>query len=186
MSCARRARTAPARRPAARTYSRASGKMPLLWSGSPQQPWLAGRSTSSPLCSSTSTALLALSRLVVVRAAAVEVDDGAPRARAAGASVARPRCNVPPGPVRHRRLAVDAERLLDAALRTSDCRMRPVGDRRRPACPSAPGERGARDQPGRAAGCRGLAFSSARACELISAIFTPWGQTWVQMPQLEQ
>jgi hypothetical protein len=29
-------------------------------------------------------------------------------------------------------------------------------------------------------------LSSARACELISAIFTPWGQTWVQMPQLEQ
>ncbi len=30
------------------------------------------------------------------------------------------------------------------------------------------------------------AFITARAWELISAIFTPWGQTWVQMPQLEQ
>ena len=30
------------------------------------------------------------------------------------------------------------------------------------------------------------AFISARAWELISAIFTPCGQTWVQMPQLEQ
>ncbi len=28
--------------------------------------------------------------------------------------------------------------------------------------------------------------SSAFAWELISAIFTPCGQTWVQMPQLEQ
>jgi hypothetical protein len=29
-------------------------------------------------------------------------------------------------------------------------------------------------------------FSAARAWELISAMCTPWGQTWVQMPQLEQ
>ena len=30
------------------------------------------------------------------------------------------------------------------------------------------------------------AFRAARAWELISAIFTPCGHTWVQMPQLEQ
>ena len=29
-------------------------------------------------------------------------------------------------------------------------------------------------------------LSAARACELISAMCTPCGQTWVQMPQLEQ
>jgi hypothetical protein len=28
--------------------------------------------------------------------------------------------------------------------------------------------------------------SFARACALISATWTPWGQTWVQIPQPEQ
>ena len=31
-----------------------------------------------------------------------------------------------------------------------------------------------------------LSARAAFAWLLISAIFTPWGQTWVQMPQLEQ
>src|SRR4051794_20380173 len=86
---------------------------------------------------------LAQARLVVADAAAVEVDD--PLLRRRRPVLARPRLEGAPGELRHRRVAVDAHRLLDEHPDRLVAQ-RPVGDRRgRRAEPAEDGRAG--DEP---------------------------------------
>ena len=105
----RRQRCAPA---GARTL-RASSNRPLDCSGSPQQSCL-GTSTAKPLCSSSATVISPSSRLVVVRAAAVEVGDLAPGRRARGA------CAPSAGTSARRTSAPGASRWMPTSFSTSD------------------------------------------------------------------
>ena len=125
---------------------------------------------------------LADQRLVVIRAAAVKVDDR----RCALVQSPMATCATlkrPAGEARHRRVTMDADDALDEAAH------RPVVQH--PVC-----QRGNRSprRPitvGRAiiwlrSGMPRFSQRFARARELISAIFTSCGQTCVQMPQPEQ
>ena len=185
----RRARRARAARPGGARSARASSKRPLLCSGRPQQPWR-GHDHLEAVVLQHGHGPLGRAGLVVVGAAAVEEDDRARRARRVRRPAARRRrersLEGAPGPAR----ASAPSRWMPSVLSSSRAH-EPVAHASswrsaRPARPGGPASVGPRDAAGRAAGRRGRSFSRARAWELISAIFTPCGQTWVQMPQLEQ
>ena len=118
------------------TTGRASSNMPLDWSGSPQQSCL-GTSTAMPLCSSSATVISPRSRLVVVRAAAVEERDLARQRRASGASCAQP-WNVRPakrgiGASRCSPSALLADQPAAACCAASSSRAAPPASPARPA-----------------------------------------------------
>ena len=143
---------------------------------------LLGRLEREPVVLAQGDGDLAELRLLVVGPAAVEERHATRGSRPRGAS-ARPALERPAGEGRDRSPVVDADRLLHRAPQRPVSQA-PVGDRRhRSAKPAR--QRGTSEDPVTQLK-PWVAFSFTRAWVLISAMCTPCGHTWVQIPQPEQ